>query len=64
MENLQTVSVEDKQRIANELIEAAENGADVSKADPRHTSIEAVVTVNKIMRAQGGLALNIVRSGL
>lgn len=63
MEKVQT-TLEDKQRKAEELIERAKQGIDVSSADPRETSIEVVVTANKIYRAQGERAINMVQSAL
>lgn len=55
---------EEKQRDAQALIEAAGQGVDVRSADPRDTSIEAVVMANRIRRSQGAAALNMVRSAL
>lgn len=55
---------EEKRADAAELLEAAQNGANVRNADPRATSPEAVILANKIMRAQGAAALNMPQSGL
>ena len=57
-------SLQDKQRKAEELIAQAKQGIDVSNADPRETSIEVVVTANKIYRAQGERAITMVQSAL
>jgi|GEM_PF-5272531 len=64
MEILPEPTTEQKLKKVAELIEAAKQGIDVYHADPRDTSIEAVVTANRIRRAQGARALNIVQSGL
>lgn len=64
MEKTNSEALEKKLEKAAELIALAEQGVDVSDADPRETSIEVVVTANKIYRARGKQAINLVQSGL
>lgn len=42
---------EQRRQNAAELIKAAERGEDVSNADPRESSMEAVIIANRIRRA-------------
>lgn len=63
MEKITSPTLEEKQEKAAKLIALAQQGIDVSDADPRETSIEVVVTANKIYRAQGRRAVNLVQSG-
>lgn len=57
METVQNETLTIKQQLVKELLAKAALGIDVRDADPRETSIEAVVTANKIFRAQGRRAL-------
>lgn len=62
MEAIQNETLTLKQELAKELIAKAALGVDVSDADPRDTSMEAVVTANKIFRAKGRRALDLAQS--
>ena len=54
----------ERQQKAMELIEMAKQGIDVSEADPRETSSEAVIVANRILRSRGELAIKRVQSAL
>ena len=50
MENNSQLTMEQRRQEASNLIEAAEQGIDVSNADPRASSMEAVILANRIRR--------------
>jgi hypothetical protein len=52
MEN-NKLTIEQRRQAADDLIKAAEQGDDVRNADPRVSSMEAVVLANRIRRAGG-----------
>lgn len=62
METIHNETLVAKQLLVKELLARAALGIDVSDADPRDTSIEAVVTANKLSKARARRALDLTQS--